>query len=82
MVSPNTELPSISIPLRFAFMVNTFPSVEQAKIIFPHIIGEAKKLPSIRSLHSVSPDSRSIALAMPASVRTKTKSSITRLVGT
>ena len=82
VVSPNSEMPRVCNPLLSACMVKTLPSVEQAKIIFPHIMGEAKKLPSTRSLHRVSPDFKSIALAMPASLKRNTKLSMTKLVGT
>ena len=82
VVSPNSEIPRVCNPLLSACMVNTLPSVEQAKIIFPLIIGEAKKLPSTRSFQRVSPEFKSIALAMPASVKTNTKSSITKTCGT
>ena len=76
VVSPNSEMPRVFNPLLSACMVKTLPSVEQAKIIFPHIMGEAKKLPSTRSLHRVSPDFKSIALAMPPSRKRNTKLSL------
>ena len=76
------DSPSRLSPLRFAFAVITFPSLETKKIMFPQHTGEAKKFPSTLSLQRVLPVSKSIAQAIPPSEIEKTKSSITKLVGT
>ena len=47
--------------------------LETRKMTFPLHTGEAKKLPSTLSLHKFSPDSKSIAQAIPPSEIEKTK---------